>query len=174
MIEMNLVPEGSEILLQQCQEFDFANPPFDPKEFAESLYEAMKKHDGLGLSANQVGYPYRVFAVRTDEKPLVIFNPRIVDQSDNLISMKEGCLSFPLLYLNVKRPDRIRVRFQYYDGQTATQQFIGMTARIVLHEYDHMEGKVFTQKASAYEKDRALRKRMILKRKVNKVSNGKR
>jgi peptide deformylase len=88
--------------------------------------------------------------------------------------MKEGCLSFPLLYLSVKRPDKIRLRHQFYDGQTTTQQFIGMTARIVLHEYDHMEGKVFTQTASSFEKDRALRKRMILKRKVNRVSNGKR
>jgi peptide deformylase len=104
----------------------------------------------------------------------VIFNPRIVDHSDKLISMKEGCLSFPLLYLNVKRPDRIRIRYQYHDGETTTQQFIGMTARIVLHEYDHMEGKVFTQKASSFEKERALRKRMILKRKVSKVANGKR
>jgi peptide deformylase len=174
MIEMKLLPEGSPMLLEPCVEFDFENPPFDPKEFAESLYETMKKYDGLGLSANQVGYPYRVFAVRTDEKPLIIFNPRIVDQSDNFISMKEGCLSFPLLYLSVKRPDKIRLRHQFYDGQTTTQQFIGMTARIVLHEYDHMEGKVFTQTASSFEKDRALRKRMILKRKVNRVSNGKR
>ena len=174
MIEMKFIPEGSPMLTEPCKDFDFANPPFDPKEFAESLYETMKKYDGLGLSANQVGYPYRVFTVRTDEKPLVIFNPRIVDQSDKLISMKEGCLSFPLLYLNVKRPDRIRIRYQYYDGETTTQQFIGMTARIVLHEYDHMEGKVFTQKASSFEKERALRKRMILKRKVSKISNERR
>lgn len=166
MIEMKLVPENSEILFRQCDEFDFQNPPFDPKEFAESLYETMKRYDGLGLSANQVGYPYRVFAVRTDEKPLIIFNPRIVNRSSKFLTMKEGCLSYPLLYLNVKRPDSVRVRFQFYDGQTTTHQFIGMTARIVLHEYDHMEGKNFTQLASKFETERAKRKRMILKRKV--------
>ena len=129
----------------------------------------MKKNDGLDLSANQVGYPYRVFAVRTDEAPLVLFNPRLVDVSDNIIPMKEGCLSFPLLYLNVKRPDRVRIRFQYYDGETTTKQFIGMSARVVQHEYDHMEGKVFLTKASSMETQRALRKRMILKRKVKSV-----
>lgn len=169
MIEMKLVPEDAEVLRQPCQEFDFANPPFDPKEFAENLYATMKKHDGLGLSANQVGYPYKVFAVRTDEAPLVLFNPRLVDVSDNIIAMKEGCLSFPLLYLNVKRPDKVRVRFQYYDGETTTKQFIDMSARVVQHEYDHMEGKVFLTKASSMETQRALRKRMILKRKVKSV-----
>ena len=169
MIEMKLVSEDAEVLRQPCQEFDFANPPFDPKEFAESLYEAMKKNDGLGLSANQVGYPYKVFAVRTDEAPLVLFNPRLVDVSDNIIAMKEGCLSFPLLYLNVKRPDRVRVRFQYYDGETTTKQFIGMSARVVQHEYDHMEGTVFLSKASSMETLRSLRKRRILKRKVKSI-----
>lgn len=169
MIEMKLVSEDADVLYQPCQEFDFANPPFDPKEFAESLYDAMKKNDGLGLSANQVGYPYKVFAVRTDEAPLVLFNPRLVDVSNNIIPMKEGCLSFSLLYLNVKRPDKVRVRFQYYDGETTTKQFIGMSARVVQHEYDHMEGKVFLTKASSMETQRALRKRMILKRKVKSI-----
>lgn len=169
MIEMKLVSEDADVLRQPCQNFDFANPPFDPKEFAESLYETMKKNDGLGLSANQVGHPYKVFAVRTDESPLVIFNPRLVDVSENVISMKEGCLSFPLLYLNVKRPDRVRIRFQFHDGETVTKQFIGMSARVVQHEYDHMEGKVFLTKASSMETQRALRKRMILKRKVKSI-----
>lgn len=166
MIKMNLVSEDSSILTAPCQNFDFDAPPFDPKEFAESLYDFMKSRDGLGLSANQVGYPYRIFAIRTDDSPLIIFNPRIVDQSENIISMKEGCLSFPLLFLNVKRPDRIRIRFQHYDAKTQTSQFIGMTARIALHEYDHLGGELFTQKASAFETQRAVRKRMILKRKV--------
>lgn len=166
---MKLVSEDADVLRQPCQDFDFANPPFDPKEFAGSLYDTMKKYDGLGLSANQVGHPYKVFSVRTDESPLVMFNPRIVDVSENVIPMKEGCLSFPLLYLNVKRPDKIRIRYQYYDGQTLTNQFIGMTARIILHEYDHMEGKVFLTKASTMETQRALRKRMILKRRMKSI-----
>jgi len=128
----------------------------------------MVRSDGLGLSANQVGQPYRVFVMRTGEKPFAVFNPRVVDVSNNELSMKEGCLSFPLLYLNVKRPDSIRIRFQDETGETRTEKFIGMTARIALHEFDHMLGKVYTQKASQYETQRAMRKRMILKRKVKK------
>jgi peptide deformylase len=169
MIEMKLIPETSSVLLKPCVEFDFNNPPFDPKEFADSLYETMVKNDGLGLSANQVGHSYRVFAMRSDPA-IVLFNPKIVDISNKVVSMKEGCLSFPLLYLNVKRPDYVRIRFQDYTGETKTEIFIGMTARVALHEYDHLEGKIFTQIASSFESQRAMRKRMILQRRVRRVA----
>jgi len=167
-MNLEFVSETSPVLLQECKEFDFNNPPFDPKEFAQALHDKMIKSDGLGLSANQVGKPYRVFVMRTGEEPYAVFNPKIVDTSDRELVMKEGCLSFPLLYLNVKRPDAVRIRFQNEIGETRTEQFIGMTARIAQHEFDHMNGKVYTQKASAFETHRALRKRMILKRKVKK------
>jgi peptide deformylase len=169
MIELNLVEENSPVLLSECKEFDFKNPPFDPKEFAKSLHVLMVKNDGLGLSANQTGHSYKVFTIRTkDDEVFALFNPKVVDTSKNEIPMKEGCLSFPLLYLNVKRPNAVRIRYQDQDGEVHTEKFIGMTARIVLHEYDHMNGKVFTTKASTYETQRALRKRMILKRRVKK------
>lgn len=170
-MELKFVPETADILLKPSELFDFNNPPFDPIEFALALHEKMVKNDGLGLSANQVGYPYQVFAIRVSEEPFVIFNPKIVNVSENLISMKEGCLSFPLLYMNVKRPDACRVRYQLSNGNTETNQFIGMTARVVLHEYDHMIGKVFTQAVSTFERSRSLRKREILKRKVKKIDN---
>lgn len=89
MIDMKLIAESSPMLLEPSVEFDFANPPFDPKEFAESLYNTMARHDGLGLSAVQVGYPYRVFAMRNDKDPIVLFNPRIVFTSNNVIPMKK-------------------------------------------------------------------------------------
>ena len=167
-MNLELISETSPILLQECKEFDFANPPFDPKEFAQALHDKMVKSDGLGLSANQVGQPYRVFVMRAGEEPYAVFNPRIIDTSDKELVMKEGCLSFPLLYLNVKRPDAVRIRFQDETGETRTEQFIGMTARIAQHEFDHMLGKVYTQKASSFEAQRAMRKRMILKSKVRK------
>jgi peptide deformylase len=167
-MNLEFVPETSPVLLQECVEFDFSNPPYDPKELAQSLHDKMVESDGLGLSANQVGIPYRVFVMRTGDEPFAIFNPKIVDVSDRELVMKEGCLSFPLLYLNVKRPDGVRIRYQKEDGSTTTEKFIGMTARIALHEFDHMIGKVYTQKASSFETQRALRKRMILKRKVKK------
>lgn len=170
MIEMKLIPETSPVLLKPCVDFDFNNPPFDPKEFADNLYEVMVKNDGLGLSANQVGHSYRVFAMRTTE-PVVLFNPKIVDVSEKMVVMKEGCLSFPLLYLNVKRPDYVRIRYQDHTGEMKTEVYIGMTARVALHEYDHLEGKVFTSTASSFETNRAMRKRMILQRRVKGIKS---
>ena len=165
--QLHLIPEDYEILKQPQDDFDFSNPIFDPKNLADRLNECMKKNDGLGLSACQVGIPYKVFVMRINgDEPLALFNPRIVSQSDNLIPMKEGCLSFPLLYMNVRRPDAVRIRFQTYTGETKTQQFIGMSARVALHEMDHMEGITYLTRASSFELQRATRKRMILKRKV--------
>lgn len=167
MNELQLISETDEILKKAQENFDFSNPPYDPKDLAFKLDECMKKHNGLGLSACQVGIPLRVFALRVDgDEPYVLFNPKIVSQSDNLISMKEGCLSFPLLYMNVKRPDAVRIRYQTYTGEIKTQQFIGMSARVALHEMDHMEGVTYLNRASSFELQRATRKRMILKRKV--------
>lgn len=165
--ELHLIPEDSGILKQLQGDFDFSNPIYDPKELAFKLNDCMKKNNGLGLSACQVGIPFRVFAMRVDgDEPYVLFNPRIVSQSDNLISMKEGCLSFPLLYMNVKRPDSVRIRYQTATGETKTQHFIGMSARVALHEMDHMEGVTYLNRASSFEVQRATRKRMILKRKI--------
>lgn len=165
--ELHLIPEDSGILKQAQDDFDFENSPCDPKELAFKMNECMKKKDGLGLSACQVGIPFRVFVMRINgDEPLALFNPKIVNRSDNMISMKEGCLSFPLLYMNVKRPDSVRIRYQTYTGETKTQQFIGMSARVALHEMDHMEGMTYHNRASPFELQRATRKRMILKRKV--------
>jgi peptide deformylase len=170
MIELNaleLVPETSEILKQTQRDFDFENLPYDPKDLAFKMNECMKKNDGLGLSACQVGIPYRVFVMRINgDEPLALFNPRIVNQSDNMVPMKEGCLSFSLLYMNVRRPDSVRIRFQTYTGDTKTQQFIGMSARVALHEMDHMQGITYLTRATPFEMQRAMRKRMILKRKI--------
>jgi peptide deformylase len=165
-MNLELVPESATVLHEECLQFDFANPPYDPKELAQALHDKMVSQDGLGLSANQVGIPYRVFVMRTGDEPFAIFNPKVVDVSDKEIPMKEGCLSYPLLFLSVKRPDAVRIRYQNVDGETTTERFIGMTARIAQHEFDHMNGKVYTEKASAFETQRAMRKRMILKRKV--------
>lgn len=170
LTDLKLVAETDSVLTSPQEEFDFANPQCDPKELAIKLHECMVKYDGLGISACQVGIPLKVFNIRTDDDQVFsLFNPKIVDISENTVSMKEGCLSFPLLYMNVKRPDYVRIRYQNQDGEINTEKFIGMTARVILHEYDHMEGIVFLEKASRMEKDRSVRKRAILRRKVKKI-----
>lgn len=163
MNTLTLVEETDPILTKPSAEFDFNNPPFDAKEFAQKLYDTMTRNNGLGLSACQVGVPYRIFSIRIDSDPLVIFNPNIIDQSDNIVLLDEGCLSFPVLYMKIKRPDWVKIRYQTSDGEFHTRKYVGMTARVILHEYDHMEGITFKDRASKLVLDRALKKQRILK-----------
>jgi len=118
----------------------------------------MYENNGIGLAANQVGVPYRVFAMRGSPENFVCFNPRVVQPSESLISLEEGCLTFPGLTVKIKRPQHIRVRFQTPNGDTLTKQFTGMTARIFQHEIDHLDGIVFYNRANRVHRDTALEK----------------
>jgi len=145
-------------LLEECEEFNFKDPPFDPVQFAQNLVKYMYECNGLGLAANQVGTPYRIFAMRAHPENFVCFNPKIVQASEKTIVLEEGCLSYPGLVVKVKRPEFVRVRFQTPNGDTITKQFIGMSARVFQHEYDHLNGERFYDKASRFHREKALSK----------------
>lgn len=145
-------------LLEKCEPFDFSNPPFDPIEYAKILIHFMYEKNALGLAANQVGNPYRIFAMRGSPENFVCYNPRIIDTSEKQIVLEEGCLSYPNLIVKIKRPESIRVRFNIPNGDTITKQFTGMTARVFQHEFDHLEGTVFYNKANRVHREQAMRK----------------
>ena len=155
---MNLVKSNDPILTTPCQPFDFETPPFDPIGFAQNLIKFMYENNGIGLAANQVGFPYRIFAMRGSPENFVCFNPKIVQPSEMTVSLEEGCLTYPGLLIKVKRPQHIRVRFQTPNGETLTKQFTGMTARIFQHETDHLDGVLFFNRANRYHKELALKK----------------
>lgn len=145
-------------LLESCEEFDFKDPPFDPVQFAQNLVKFMHENNGLGIAANQVGVPYRIFAMRGVPENFVCFNPKIVQESQQTVTLEEGCLSYPGLIVKIKRPEFIRVRFTAPNGETMTKQFIGMTARVFQHEYDHLDGIRFYDRANKFHRDQAMRK----------------
>lgn len=145
-------------LLEECQEFDFINPPFDPTEFAQELVNFMLEKNALGVAANQIGVPYRIFAMRGAPENFVCFNPRVVASSEEEVVLEEGCLSYPNLLVKVKRPQHVRVRFAGPNGETFTQQFTGLSARVFQHEYEHLEGKRFFDNANKYHRDQAFRR----------------
>lgn len=145
-------------LSEICQDFDFTNPPFDPIEFAQKMIAFMYEKNGLGLAANQVGVPYRIFAMRGAPENFVCFNPKIVGSSTDKVVLEEGCLSYPGLLVKVKRPSMVRVRFNTPNGDTMTKTFIGMSARIYQHELDHLDGVKFFEKANKFHRDQAFRK----------------
>ena len=155
---MNLVKHDDPILTRVCENFDFSNPPFDPIEFAKDLVKHMYDWNGIGLAANQVGVPYRIFAMRGVPENFVCFNPRVVDSTSEQIALEEGCLSYPGLIVKVKRPKSIKVRFNMANGDTRTDTFTGMTARTFLHELDHLDGILYFKRASRYHRDKALEK----------------
>ena len=134
------------------------------------MAEAMEKFGGLGLSANQVGLPYRMFVMRTMQKEkqnlkLDYFNPELTRVSQETEIMKEGCLSFPDIYLMIKRSKTIEFKYQDVEGKEHTVCLEGMGARCVQHEIDHLNGILFLQRASKLKLERAMKARPKERRK---------
>lgn len=107
------------------------------------LKMTMKLHGGLGLSANQCGVYERVFVMGYGENIFACINPKVVEQSPELEKSKEGCLSYPGMFLNVPRPNWIIAEYTDENGQRMQTKFEGLTARCFLHELDHMNGVKF-------------------------------
>jgi len=147
-------------------QFGDANP--SPTQLADAMYKKMISVGGLGLSANQLGLPYRVFVMGNEGSRFNVFNPRVIGVSKEEIAMPEGCLSFPDLVLVIKRPKEVAAEYQDETGEKKLIQLSGLGARIFLHEYDHMEGIAFTQRVSKFKLEWELgkiRKRIARERK---------
>ena len=140
----------------------------DREKVESQLIDSMKHYQGIGLSANQVGIMERVFVMYSDVKKgeiISCFNPKIITQSDTEIVIDEGCLSYPGLWLKVKRPDGIEVEYEDKNGELQSKAMFGLECRIFLHEYDHMEGTDFTKKVSKIKLNRAKKRQSkMLKR----------
>ena len=121
--------------------------------------------NGIGLAANQIGIPYRIFAMRGSPENFVCFNPKIITFSEEEILLEEGCLTYPDLIVKIKRPKHLRVRFSTPNGDTRTETFTGITARIYQHEMDHIDGIIFYNKAHKYYRNKAFHKHNLLKQK---------
>lgn len=141
----NLVSEESLVLRQVIPEFSFVNSPVDANKFASTLVETCKQHQGIGLSANQCGYGYRVFVMGSGDEYVAFFNPKVLAER-NEAHMMEGCLSFPLLGLRITRAKEIDVSYQDFTGKQHFATFNGISARCFLHELDHMNGIVYTDR----------------------------
>ena len=118
-------------------------------EMSRILKENMLHYEGVGLSANQIGIGERVFIMMLNmetEETITCFNPRIIKRYEDDVWGEEGCLSFPDEIINIQRPDRIVVKYEDEDKKDHKIKLSGMAARVFLHEFDHLEGIVFTQR----------------------------
>ena len=161
----DLVLEEDPILKKRGLPFDFDNPQEDPKKLAKELVESMYKYEGLGLSACQIGVDLKVFSMISDDRPIVCFNPRITEFSEETTYIREGCLSFPGLWFPVQRAYGVNVTFANEDGENMSGTFVQLTAKVFQHEYDHMLGKLYVEYASAYMIRNARKKQNLWKRK---------
>lgn len=134
----------------------------DSKEFENKMLEFMLSNKGIGLAANQIGFTKNVFVMGSRDipgfSPMGIFNPKILNYSNETEIFKEGCLSYPNLWLNVKRPKKIIAEYQDSDGNQHTAEMDGLIARCFQHEYDHLRGICFVDKVSRMKLQLALKK----------------
>ena len=164
---MKILELNDPFLQQPTEMFDFDNPPMDPQELVTKMKNTMVMNRGLGLSANQVGLPYSMFVMGNPDDPeniVGVFNPKVVDAEEEWY-VEEGCLSAPGLFIKIKRPKVVRARYTIKTGETHTIKLDGMTARVYLHEYDHLQGITFKQRANRYHLEQAQKQ----KRKLDKL-----
>lgn len=175
-----IVAYGDPVLRKKCKEIPQDYPNLD--EFISNMWETMYNAMGVGLAAPQVGYPIRLFII--DPAPFaeddmeepelealkntkkVFINPTILEEEGEEWAFNEGCLSIPDVREDVFRKPRITIEYQDEKFNTYRETFDGLAARVIQHEYDHIEGVLFTDKLSS------LKKRLI-KGKLSNISKGK-
>jgi peptide deformylase len=155
-----LLKENDPLLGYESLAYDFSTETKeDTLQLVLDLGASLRYHNGIGLSACQVGIMKKVFVIETgDELPLAIFNPSILDENTPEVA-EEGCLSFFQLIVKVERPTSIRIRFQDANGITHTTKFEGLSAKVVSHEVDHLLGYTMKDKVSKLRWEQALKAR---------------
>lgn len=162
-MEFKLGPHSS--LTQASTEwlFDTSESIAQARELENSMINFMIEHKGIGLAANQIGITKRVFTMGSNNIegfpfPFAAFNPKIVSAGPEEDLTEEGCLSYPDLWLKVKRPTNIVVEYQDCDSNTHTVEMSGLIARCFQHELDHLNGVCFVDKVSPMRLQLAMKK----------------
>lgn len=135
----------------------------DAEQLEKDMCEFMIAAHGIGLAANQIGITKQVFVIGSNNiegfpKPFAVFNPKILKVSEEVVLDKEGCLSYPGLWLSLKRPARIAVEYQNSKGDIIEAEMDGLIARCFQHEYDHLMGICFVDKVSQMKLNLAMKK----------------
>lgn len=165
---------GQPVLRDVAKDIDATYPEL--KKLVADMYETMDNADGVGLAAPQVGLPIRVVVVNldvlSDSMPeykdfrRTYINAHIIETGEETVSMEEGCLSLPGIHENVKRPTKIHVRYMDEDFNEHDEWVEGYLARVMQHEFDHLDGHVFVDLISPL-------RRQMNKRKLTAMVEGK-
>lgn len=156
-MEIKLLNEDDIFLTQVTTPWDFTVDG-DPSELVRDMAKIMMANNGIGLAAPQVGVGKSIFVMGNEEKLIACINPSIEDTSGEVMDM-EGCLSFPKLYLNVRRSETIKVKYFTVTGEEVSTEFSGFMARVFQHEYDHLQGICFVSRVGKLSLELAKKRR---------------
>ena len=161
---LEVVKLGEDILRQKAQPVPEVNDEI--RQLAQDMFETMEAYDGVGLACPQIGKSLRMFVLTADDDIKRVFiNPQIIQTSSEMSDYDEGCLSIPQVYETITRPTKVTVQALNEKGRPFTLEADGLLARIIQHEYDHLDGilyidrgdKAFAEKTEAQFKKRAER-----------------
>jgi peptide deformylase len=167
-----IVVYGNPILKQRAR--DIVKGEIDTDQLAADMYETMMQAEGIGLAAPQIGKSLRMFVIDASkmEDPeigdfkQIFINPEITREEGDEWAFEEGCLSIPEIREEIFRPEKLTIKFVDENWQPHEQTFNGLKARIIQHEYDHIEGVLFTDHLTPFKK-------RLLKGKLQNISKGK-
>ncbi len=154
-----IVTYNDPILRQKTTPVEALTPEI--QSFINDMFETMYNSDGVGLAAPQVGSEHSIFVMDADPiadedeetfGPLLFINPEIIEKKGDKITMDEGCLSIPEVTDKVTRPEKVVVKYQDDTFEVQTKEFDGWVARVIQHEYDHLEGVLFIDYLSAFRR----------------------
>ena len=154
---MQILTIGNDLLKQKAKPVKTIGPEYI--KIAEDLFEALRIGKGIGLAGPQVGLMERIFAIHVDgDEPRIFINPSITETSQETHKYEEGCLSVPGIYADVVRPKSVKVQAWNEKGRPFNLEASGIVARVILHEYDHLEGILFIDRIPEAKKNRILAK----------------
>jgi len=154
---MDILLLGNELLHKKAHAVSTIGPEY--QKIAEDLIQALHDGKGIGLAGPQVGRMERIFVVQIEgDVPRIFINPSIIETSDETSKFEEGCLSIPGLYADVVRPQKIKVQAWNENNKPFVLEASGLLARVILHEYDHLEGILFTDRIPEQRRDRLIAK----------------
>lgn len=165
-MNLELLPEGHPQLLEVSEEWNFRIDG-SPEELVRAMSKFMTDNGGVGLAAPQLGIKKRIFIMGNFIKLVACINPKIVSLSEERENDLEGCLSFPDLFMKVRRPASAVVQYNTASGELVERELTGFECRVFLHEYDHLIGITFDQRVGDLTYSMAKEKR---KKELKKAS----